>query len=265
MGSILDLFRLDGKVALVTGAGRGIGAACARAFAEAGASVVIGARTQAQIDTVAAEIRAAGGNALAQRTDVMREEQLEALVDAAIDTYGRLDIVVNNAGGFPPGPALETSTADFISAFRFNVGSAFALSRIAAPRIVTTAGNGAIINISSVAGNFPAPGFAAYGTAKGALSLLTRELAQEFAPKVRVNAIAVGSTRTEALEYVVRNPEIERRMIELTPMARLGEVEDIAACALYLASPASAYVTGDIVAVNGGLTALNLPLPRAFD
>ena len=261
---ILDLFRLDGKVALVTGAGRGIGAGCARAFAEAGASVVIGARTQAQIDAVAAEIRAAGGNALALPADVMREEQLAALVDAAIDTYGRLDIVVNNAGGFPPGPALKTSTAEFVNAFRFNVGTAFALSRIAAPRMVTTAGGGAIINISSVAGHFPAPGFAAYGTAKGALSLLTQELAQEFAPKIRVNAIAVGSTRTESLLTVLQNPEIERRMIELTPMNRLGEIEDVAACALYLASPAAAYVTGDIIAVNGGLTALNLPLPRAF-
>ncbi|MCG3169850.1 MAG: putative oxidoreductase [Pseudomonadales bacterium] len=261
---ILDMFRLDGKVALVTGAGRGIGAACARAFAEAGASVVIGARTQAQIDAVADGIRATGARALALPTDVMREDQLEALVKAALDTFGRLDIVVNNAGGSPPGPALKTSTTDFVNAFRFNVGTAFALSRIAAPRMVETAGGGAILNISSVAGNHPAPGFAAYGTAKGALSLLTRELAQEFAPKIRVNAIAVGSTRTEALEFVVRNPEIERRMIELTPMARLGEVEDIAACALYLVSPAASYVTGDIVGVNGGLTTLNLPMPRAF-
>ncbi len=261
---ILDMFRLDGKVALVTGAGRGIGAACARAFAEAGASVVIGARTQAQIDAVAEGIRATGARALALPTDVMREDQLEALVKAALDTFGRLDVVVNNAGGSPPGPALTTSTTDFVNAFRFNVGTAFALSRIAAPHMVATAGGGAILNISSVAGNHPAPGFAAYGTAKGALSLLTRELAQEFAPKIRVNAIAVGSTRTEALEFVVRNPEIERRMIELTPMARLGEVEDIAACALYLVSPAASYVTGDIVGVNGGLTTLNLPMPRAF-
>lgn len=164
---ILDMFRLDGKVALVTGAGRGIGAACARAFAEAGASVVIGARTQAQIDAVADGIRATGARALALPTDVMREDQLEALVKAALDTFGRLDIVVNNAGGSPPGPALKTSTTDFVNAFRFNVGTAFALSRIAAPRMVETAGGGAILNISSVAGNHPAPGFAAYGTAKG--------------------------------------------------------------------------------------------------
>jgi 7-alpha-hydroxysteroid dehydrogenase len=261
--SILDLFRLDGKVAIITGGGRGIGAGCARAFAEAGASVVIGARTRSQVDEVAAQIRAAGGKAIALTTDVMREEQLEEMVAAAIEHFGRIDIVVNNAGGSPPKPALKTSTADFVNAFRFNVGTAFALSRIAAPKIVETAGSGSIINISSVAGEHPSAGFAAYGTAKSALSMLTRELAQEFAPKVRVNAIAVGSTRTEALKTVL-NDAIEKQMVELTPMARLGEVEDISACALYLASPAAAYVTGDIIGVNGGLTTLNLPMPRAF-
>jgi 7-alpha-hydroxysteroid dehydrogenase len=261
--SILDLFRLDGKVAIVTGAGRGIGAACAKAFAEAGASVVIGARTVAQLERTADAIRAAGGKALALQTDVMKEEQLEALVAAALAEFGRLDIVVNNAGGSPPGPALRTSTKDFVDAFRFNVATAFALSRIAAPKMVETAGGGAIVNISSIAGTHPSAGFAAYGTAKGALSMLTKELAQEFAPKIRVNAIAVGSTRTEALNTVL-SPEIERTMVAMTPMARLGEVEDIAACALYLASPAAAYLTGDIVGVNGGLTTLNLPMPRAF-
>ncbi|MFM7784216.1 MAG: SDR family oxidoreductase, partial [Gammaproteobacteria bacterium] len=124
-------------------------------------------------------------------------------------------------------------------------------------------GGGSIINISSIAGSIPSPGFAAYGTAKGALSMLTRELAQEFAPRIRVNAIAVGSTKTEALKTVL-DPQIEKTMVDLTPMGRLGEVEDIAACALYLAAPASAYLTGDIIGVNGGLTGLNLPMPRAF-
>ena len=119
-----------------------------------------------------------------------------------------------------------------------------------------------MINISSVAGREISAGFAAYGTAKAALSFLTQELAQDFAPKVRVNAIAVGSIVTTALATVL-NDEIEKMMVDLTPMARLGKVEDIAACALYLASPAASYVTGEIYGVNGGLTSLNMKMPRA--
>jgi 7-alpha-hydroxysteroid dehydrogenase len=143
------------------------------------------------------------------------------------------------------------------------VSTAFELSRVCAPLMVESAGGGAILNISSVAGQYPAPCFSAYGTAKGALSFLTKELAQEYAPRVRVNAIAVGSTRTDALNTIL-NEEIEQAMVELTPMARLGEVEDIAMGALYLCSPAASYVTGDILGVNGGLERLNMQMPRAF-
>ncbi|MFM7786447.1 MAG: SDR family NAD(P)-dependent oxidoreductase, partial [Gammaproteobacteria bacterium] len=142
---ILDMFRLDGKVAVITGAGRGIGAACARAFAEAGAHVVVGARTVEQIERTATEVRALGARALAIPCDVMREEQLEALVEAAMQEFGRIDILVNNAGGSPPRPALRTRTEEFVNAFRFNVATAFALSRIAAPRMVESAGGGSII------------------------------------------------------------------------------------------------------------------------
>jgi 7-alpha-hydroxysteroid dehydrogenase len=195
---------------------------------------------------------------------VLEESQLEALVHATLEEFGRIDIVVNNAGGSPPKPALQTTTQEFESAFRFNVSTAFALTRMAVPKIVETAGEGCVINISSVAGREISAGFAAYGTAKSALSFLTRELAQDFAPRVRVNAIAVGSTVTDALATVL-TPEIEKTMVELTPMGRLGTVEDIAACALYLASPAASYVTGEIYGVNGGLTSLNMKMPRAFD
>ena len=123
--------------------------------------------------------------------------------------------------------------------------------------------NGTILNISSVVGDFPAPGFSAYGTAKSALSFLTRELAQELAPRIRVNAIAVGSTKTSSLDAVL-TPEIEDTMVSLTPLERLGEVEDVALGALYLCSPASDYVTGEILGVNGGLERLSMELPRAF-
>jgi len=260
---LLDRFRLDGQVAVITGAGKGIGAAIALAFAEAGADVAIGSRTEADLQRVAAQVEALGRRALVVPTDVMQEGQLQALADQALAEFGRIDILVNNAGGFPPKPVAQTSPKEFEGAFRFNVGTAFEMSRICAPMMVASSGVGSILNISSIAGHKPTPCFSAYGTAKGALSLLTRELAQEFAPKIRVNAIAVGSTRTDALNTVLTD-EIEQTMVDLTPMARLGEVEDIALGALYLCSRAASYVTGDILGVNGGLERLNMQMPRAW-
>lgn len=261
--ALLNKFRLDGQVALITGAGKGIGAGIARAFAEAGADVVLGARTEADLEAVAADIEACGRRAVVQVTDVLQFDQLQRLADVAMTEFGRLDILVNNAGGFPPKPVSQTTAREFESAFRFNVATAFELSRICAPLMEASSNTGAILNISSIAGHRPAPCFSAYGTAKGALSFLTLELAQEFAPKVRVNAIAVGSTKTDALNTVL-NDEIEQRMVELTPMARLGEVEDIALGALYLCSPAASYVTGDILRINGGMERLNMEMPRAW-
>lgn len=261
--SIFDRFRLDGQVAIVTGAGRGIGAAIAKTFAEAGADVVLAARTVEQLETTAAAVRALGRKALIVQTDVMDEAQLQNLADQTMAEFGRLDILVNNAGGFPPKPALQTTSREFENAFKFNVSTAFTMTRICVPLIVASAGTGSVINISSVAGHKPSACFAAYGVAKSALSFLTRELAEDFAPKVRVNAIAVGSTKTEALNTVLTD-EIEQTMVDLTPMGRLGEVEDIAMGALYLASPAASYVTGEILGVNGGMNKLNMEMPRAF-
>jgi len=259
---LMDRFRLDGKVALVTGAGKGIGAGIARAFAEAGADVALAARTESDLEAVAKDVEAAGRRALVVPTDVLDFEQLQAAVDGTASAFGGIDILVNNAGGFPPKPFLQTSAREFEAALRFNVTTAFELSRLCAPMLAEREG-ASILNISSIAGHKPTPCFAAYGTAKGALSLLTQELAQEFAPKVRVNAIAVGSTKTDALNTVL-NEDIERTMVELTPMARLGEVEDIALGALYLCSPAADYVTGEILGVNGGMERLNMQMPRAF-
>jgi len=258
---IMDRFRLDGKVAVVTGAGKGIGAGIARVFAEQGAHLVLAARTAADLEQVAAEVRAFGGQALVVVTDVMDPAQLERLYEATMEEFGRVDILVNNAGGFPPKPALDTPTSQFDYAMQFNVSTAYTLSILFAPALAEQ--DGCIVNISSIAGQKPTPCFAAYGTAKGALSLLTQELAQEFAPKIRVNAIAVGSTKTDALNTIL-NEEIESVMVRLTPMARLGEVEDIALGALYLASAAGSYVTGEILGVHGGLQRLNMEMPRAF-
>ena len=146
--SILKRFRLDGQVAVITGGGRGIGAACALAFAEAGADVAIAARTRSQLDATAAACRALGRRALVVEADVMREADLENLVNRALAEFGRIDLLVNNAGGFPPKPTLATSVEEFDYAFRFNVTSAFALTRLAVPHMVATAGGGAVPGIA---------------------------------------------------------------------------------------------------------------------
>ncbi len=261
---ILDRFRLDGKTAIVTGAGKGIGRGIALAFAEAGADVVCAARTESDIEATAAKVRERGRKALAQVCDVTRTDQLEALVAAAEAELGRIDILVNNAGGTPPRPALETSERYFEQAFRFNVTSAFNATRLAVPRMVETAGGGAVVNISSRAGDMVQTAFVAYGTAKAGLSFMTKDLAAEFAPKVRVNAISVGGIATEALDVVLTNPAIKQQLEQNTPMRRIGEVEDIAAAALYLASPAASWVTGKVVEVDGGVTApaFQVPVPE---
>jgi 7-alpha-hydroxysteroid dehydrogenase len=258
---VLDRFRLDGRVAIVTGAGRGIGRGCALAFAEAGADVVCAARTPDQIDETADAVRARGRRALAVPCDVLDGAQREAVVEAALAAFGRIDVLVNNAGGWPPRAALETSERNFEKAFSFNVTQAFAFTKLCVPKMVETAGGGAVVNVSSRAGGMVQKGFAAYGAAKMALNFLTRNLAAEFAPKVRVNAIAVGAVATSALEVVMTSPEIRRQLEENTPMKRIGEVEDVAAAALYLASPASSWVTGKIFEVDGGIEAPAFVVP----
>jgi 7-alpha-hydroxysteroid dehydrogenase len=258
---ILERFRLTDRVALVTGAGRGIGAGIAVGFAEAGADLVCAARTASQLEQTAGRVRALGRRALVAPCDVTDPAQLERLVADALETFGRLDVLVNNAGGTPPRAALDTSLEFFEKAYRFNTTSAFLLTKLCVPRMVETAGGGAVVNISSRAGGMAQTGFVAYGAAKAALNFATRVLAAEFAPKVRVNAIEVGGVDTSALEVVVSNPELRKALERNTPMRRVGQVEDIAACALYLASPASSWVTGKVFAVDGGVEAPAIQFP----
>ncbi len=259
---ITDHFLVPGRVAIVTGAGRGIGAATARTLAEAGADVVISARTEAQLREVADDVEALGRRAVCVPADLSDLDELPRLVQAAVDEFGRLDIVINNVGGSFPRPLLQTSAAMFEKAFHFNVTTALELSKAAIPAMLTN-GGGSIVNISSAIGRLTDRGFAAYGTAKAALSHLTRLMATECAPRVRVNAIAVGATATSALETVVTDDGLRSAMETNTPLRRLGDPLDIALGALYLCSPAGSYLTGKIIEIDGGLTAPNLPLDLA--
>ncbi|HVN83923.1 MAG TPA: glucose 1-dehydrogenase [Candidatus Binatia bacterium] len=255
---ILDRFRLDGKVAIVTGASAGIGRGSALAFADAGAHVVCAARTPERLEAVANEIRSRGTRALAVPCDVNDTKQIEHVVARTLEEFGRIDVVVNNAGGTAPTAALDLSVRDFEAAFHFNVSTAFLLTRLAAPHLAKH--TGAVVNISSGLSHLVEIGFVAYGTAKAALSHMTRLLAHEFAPKIRVNALAVGATETDALSPFLNAADgLREQMIAMTPMARLGTPEDIACAVLYLASPAANWVTGKIFEVDGGTIASNWP------
>jgi len=256
---LLDRFRLSDRVALVTGAGRGIGRATALALAEQGADVAITARTEDQLNSVAAEVAQLGQRALVLPADVSDTSCLEDLVRSTVSELGRLDIVVNNAGGAEPRPFLNTSERFFEAAFHFNVTTAFTLTKLAVPHMLEVDG-GAVVNISSAVGRLTGRGYAAYGTAKAALSHLTRLLATDLAPRIRVNAIAVGATATSALEIVLTNDELREAMVATTPLKRLGEVEDIAIAALYLASPAGGYLTGKVIEVDGGIEQPNFDM-----
>ena len=256
---ILDRFSVAGKVAIVTGAGRGIGAGSAVALAEAGADVVISSRTEAQLKEVAATIEALGRRALVVPADLSDMDAVAGLADAAFEEFGRVDVVVNNVGGSIPNLFMKTDVDYLEDAFHFNVSTAHALTRAAVPHMLKNDG-GSVVNISSVVGRITGRGYLAYGTAKGALAHYTRLAAMDLNPHIRVNAIAVGSILTSALEFVASDPDTKKAMEDATPLHRLGEVDDIAATVLYLASPAGSYLTGKVLEVDGGLSMPNLDL-----
>ena len=255
---VLEMFRLDGKVAVITGAGRGIGAASALALAEAGADVVLSARSEDQLQEVAKQVADLGRRAHVVPADAMDLDAVAALADASVDAFGRLDIVVNNVGGSMPREFKKTNTKALEEAFHFNVSTAHALTRAALPHLLKEGGS--VVNISSVIGRIPGRGFVAYGTAKAALAHWTRLTALDLSPRVRVNAIGVGSIATSALEIVTQTPELISAMEAATPLRRIGLPEEIAATVLFLASPAGGYVTGKVFEVDGGLEQPNLDM-----
>jgi 7-alpha-hydroxysteroid dehydrogenase len=258
---ILDRFRTTGQVAIVTGSGRGIGAATAVALAEAGADLVISARSEDQLREVARHVENAGRKAAVIPADLSDPGAAAGLVDAAIETFGRLDIVVNNVGGALPRPFLDTKPRHLEEAFRFNVGTAHQVTRSAVPHLLSE--GGAVVNISSMLGRISGRGYLAYGTAKAALTHYTRLAAADLAPRIRVNAIAVGSVATSALDIVLTNAELRKQMEKAIPLHRVGDPKDVAAAVVYLVSAAGSYVTGKVLEVDGGIErpSLDLGLP----
>ena len=251
-GDTQQLFRLDGKVAIITGAGKGIGAAIALAFADAGANVALVSRTESDLKTVAAGVEARGRRALVHPLDANHLDQFADLIGRVTGELGHLDVVVNNAGGSRSYPVLETTPEHLEQSFHFNVAAPFELSRLAIPRLLERPG-ASIINISSMAGRNAPRGQIVHGTTKAALSQLTRLLAADLAPKIRVNAVLPGAVETESLANWLSSmsPDIRATMIERTAMHRNGVPDDIAMAAVYLASPAAAWVTGKLFEVDG--------------
>ncbi|WP_309647999.1 SDR family oxidoreductase [Nocardioides sp.] len=260
--SILDRFAVTDQVAIVTGAGRGLGAATAVALAEAGADVLISARTEKQLDVVAEQVRATGRRCLVVAADLSDLDAVAGLAQAAYDEFGRLDTVVNNVGGTFPTEFLKTSNDFLNEAFSFNVTTAHALTRAAVPLMLQTAPEAqkSVVTISSMMGRTADRGFIAYGTAKAALAHWTKMAAQDLSPRIRVNGIYVGSIMTSALEFVAGQPAMMDQLESKTPLGRVGEPEDIAAAVLYLSSQAGQYVTGKLLEVDGGIQQPTLDL-----
>ncbi|HEX4437012.1 MAG TPA: SDR family oxidoreductase [Solirubrobacteraceae bacterium] len=252
-----DRFRLDGHIALITGASRGIGAAIASEFARAGADLALVARGARDLEALAAAGREFGRRALVLPADLTDLPAMARVIDATIGEYGRLDVLVNNAGGAAPMSFRETSAEQLEGAFRFNVSAPFELIKHATPHLLASP-QASIVNVSSRMGSLSERGLITYGTVKAALSHMTRLLASELAPKVRVNGVAPAIVATDQLNDAL-DEQVRRQVEAATPLRRLASVEDVARTVRWLTSPAAEYITGKIIDIDGGAQAPTLP------
>jgi 7-alpha-hydroxysteroid dehydrogenase len=247
-----EIFSLDGKVALVTGSGRGIGAGIARMFAQAGAAVAITGRTSAEVEATAAAIRDSGGRAAAFPVDIADQMKLPDLIGQVVAEFGGLDILVNNAGGGMSSAFVDTTIEELETHFHLLVSISFELSRLALPQLLARPG-ASIINILSPGAYKATRGNLSYYVAKSALSHMTKLMAADLGPRIRVNAIIPGPIETPALQQVfAARPEIHQVAINSTRLRRLGLPDEIGYGAVYLASAGAAFVTGAILPIHGG-------------
>jgi len=248
-------YDFNGKTAVITGGGRGIGRAVALKLAGCGAKVVLASRTAGELEGVVDEIKSGGGDAVAQPTDLMLSDQINALVEAAMKAYGRIDILINNAARSFMRPLMDLREDGWDKIFGVNCKAVFLLSRAAA-KIMGEKGGGRIINISTVGAVRGGAGMAVYHTSKAALNMLTKCMAVEWAPlNVNVNAVGPGLTKTEFSRALWENPEIEKMISAKIPKGRLANPEDIVGAVLFLCSEASTYITGETIYVDGGTLA----------
>jgi NAD(P)-dependent dehydrogenase (short-subunit alcohol dehydrogenase family) len=245
---------LQGRVAIVTGASRGIGRAIALRLARSGANVAVCGRTLEGVEAVAGEIRELGAQALAVQAHVGHTPEVRVLVEKTLEAFGRVDIMVNNAATNPHfGPLLSASEEQWDKVLDTNAKGVFRLCKAVAPQMEAQ-GSGKIINLVSIAGLRPSPGMGLYGLSKAVIILLTQQLAVELGPSnIQVNAIAPGVIKTRFSQLLWQTPGLSERVLAHTPLGRFGEPEDVAGLALFLASSASDYVTGAVFAVDGGL------------
>ncbi|MFI6580878.1 SDR family NAD(P)-dependent oxidoreductase [Embleya sp. NPDC050493] len=249
---------LAGKVAFVTGAGSGIGAAAARLFAREGARVLLAARTESRLKAVTEDIRALGGIADYTVCDLADADDVRAAVDRVVHLYGRLDVAFNNgATGTPPGPMDQVREADFDHVYTVNLKGTWLAMVAEVTAIRATAGTGAIVNNSSVGSLWGNPELPAYGAMKRAVNSLTESAAVTYGPEgIRVNAIAPGTTLTEMVrEWEDNSPGVIERLNARTPLGRAAEPEEIAQAAAWLLSDRSSYITGTVLRVDGGMSA----------
>ena len=253
--------RLEGKVAVVTGAARGIGAACARRFAAEGADVVLADILEEKGEATAQAIRDDGGRTVFMPCDTGDGPQARALIEQTISRHGRIDVLVNNAGIFTIADFLDVTEEDFDRVLRVNLKGYFPVGQAAA-RKMAAAGGGSIINMSSVNGVMAIESIAPYVVSKGGVNQLTSVMALALAPKgVRVNAIGPGTILTEMSGSLITDKAAQRRVLSRTPMGRVGQPEEIAGIAVFLASEDSSYVTGQVIYADGGRMRLNYTMP----